>query len=168
LTQYGGPDGELGAALRYISQRFSAVTPEAKATLNDIGTEELAHLEMIGTICSQLNDEITVEQIIQAGLSPYYVDHGTGVYPQSAGGTPFNAASLQSTGNPVTDLYENLATEQKAKATYEYILTLTDDEDVLKPIRFLREREIVHFQRFGEALNKTEDFLNNKHNFYMK
>jgi spore coat protein JC len=168
LTQYGGPDGELGAALRYISQRFSAITPEAKATLNDIGTEELAHLEMIGTICSQLNDEITVEQIVQAGLSPYYVDHGTGVYPQSAGGTPFNAASLQSTGNPVADLYENLAAEQKAKATYEYILTLTEDEDVLKPIRFLREREIVHFQRFGEALNKTEDALNGKHSFYMK
>lgn len=167
LTQYGGPNGELGAALRYLSQRFAAVTPEAKAVLNDIGTEELAHLEMIGTICSQLNEEITPEQIIQSGLSPYYVDHGTGVFPANASGMPWTAAMIQSTGNPVTDLYENLAAEKKAKATYEYIMNLTNDEDVLKPLRFLREREIVHFQRFGEALNKTEEYMKGKHSCHI-
>ena len=165
LTQYGGPDGELGAALRYLSQKFSMITPEAKAILNDIGTEELAHLEMIGAIVSQLTDDISFEEIQEAGLGGYYVDHGLGIYPASGSGVPFSADTIQSTGNPITDLYENLAAEQKAKATYEYILNLTDDPDVITPIKFLREREVVHFQRFGEALRIVEDYLDSKRQF---
>lgn len=165
LTQYGGPDGELGAAIRYLSQKFTMITPQAQAVLNDVGTEELAHIEMIGTIVNQLTDNITEEEIQKAGLGSYYVDHGLGVYPQNAGGVPFSAATIQSTGNPITDLYENLAAEKKAKATYEYILNMTDDPDVITPIKFLREREVVHFQRFGEALRIVEDYLNSKRQF---
>lgn len=165
LTQYGGPDGELGAALRYLSQRFSMVTPQAKAILNDIGTEELAHLEMIGTMVRQLTAGITFEEIEQSGYDAYYVDHDTGVYPVSASGVPFNAASIQSKGDPIADLYENLAAEQKARATYEYLLQLADDPDVIAPLKFLREREIVHFQRFGEALRYVNDFLSDKQRY---
>lgn len=168
LTQYGGPDGELGAALRYLSQKFTMITPQAKAILNDIGTEELAHLEMIGSIVHQLTDDISEEEIKEAGLGAYYVDHGVGVYPANAGGVPFSAETIQVTGNPVTDLYENLAAEQKAKATYEYILNMTDDPDVITPIKFLREREVVHFQRFGEALRIVEDYLDSKRQFVIK
>lgn len=131
------------------------VTPEAKATLNDIATEEFAHLEMMGTIVHQLTQGLTKEQIIAAGLDPYYVNHGLGVYPSSAAGIPFTAAALQSKGDPITDLYEDMAAEQKARSTYEYLIDLTDNPEVLSPLRFLREREIVHFQRFGEA--KRED-----------
>ena len=144
------------------------ITPEAKAILNDIGTEELAHLEMIGSIVHQLTDNISEEEIKKAGLGAYYVDHGLGVYPANASGVPFSAATIQSTGNPVTDLYENLAAEQKAKATYEYILNLTDDPDVITPIKFLREREVVHFQRFGEALRVVEDYLDSKRQFIIE
>lgn len=168
LTQYGGPDGELGAALRYLSQKFTMITPQAKAILNDIGTEELAHLEMIGSIVHQLTDDISEEEIQEAGLGAYYVDHGVGVYPANAGGVPFSASTIQSTGNPITDLYENLAAEQKAKATYEYILNMTDDPDVITPIKFLREREVIHFQRFGEALRIVEDYLDSKRQFVIK
>ncbi len=144
------------------------ITPEAKAILNDIGTEELAHLEMIGSIVHQLTDDISEEEIKKAGLGPYYVDHGVGVYPANAGGIPFSADSIQSTGNPITDLYENLAAEQKAKATYEYILNMTDDPDVITPIKFLREREVVHFQRFGEALRLVQDYLDSKRQFIIE
>lgn len=168
LTQYGGPDGELGAALRYLSQRFTMITPEAKAVLNDVGTEELAHLEMIGSIVHQLTDDISEEEIKKAGLGPYYVDHGVGIYPANAGGVPFSADIIQSTGNPITDLYENLAAEQKAKATYEYILNMTDDPDVITPIKFLREREVVHFQRFGEALRIVQDYVDSKRQFVIE
>lgn len=168
LTQYGGPNGELGAAIRYLSQRFTMITPEAKAILNDIGTEELAHLEMIGSIVHQLTDDISEEEIKKAGLGPYYVDHGLGIFPANAGGVPFSADGLQSTGNPVADLYENLAAEQKAKATYEYILNMTDDPDVITPIKFLREREVVHFQRFGEALRLVQDYLDSKRQFIIE
>lgn len=168
LTQYGGPDGELGAALRYLSQRFTMITPEAKAVLNDVGTEELAHLEMIGSIVHQLTDDISEEEIKKAGLGPYYVDHGLGIYPANAGGVPFSADIIQSTGNPITDLYENLAAEQKAKATYEYILNMTDDPDVITPIKFLREREVVHFQRFGEALRIVQDYVDSKRQFVIE
>ncbi len=152
MEQYGGADGELGASLRYLSQKFTMVTPEAQATLNDIATEEFAHLEMMGTIVHQLTQGLTKDEIIAAGLDPYYVNHGLGVYPSSAAGVPFNAAYLQSKGDPITDLYEDMAAEQKARSTYEYLIDLTDDPDVLAPLRFLREREIVHFQRFGEAI----------------
>ncbi|MCL2611375.1 MAG: manganese catalase family protein [Defluviitaleaceae bacterium] len=159
ITQYGGPDGELGAAIRYLSQRFTMVTPEAKAILTDIGTEELGHLEMIGAIVHQLTRGASAQEMRRAGLDPYYADHGLGVFPQSAGGVPWSAAEIQSTGNPVVDLYENMAAEQKARATYEYLLDLIDDPDVATPIKFLRQREIVHFQRFGEAKHIVEEYL---------
>lgn len=151
IEQYGGPDGELAASLRYLSQKFTMVTPEAKATLNDIATEEFAHVEMMGTIVAQLTRGLTKQQIIDSGLDAYYVNHGLGVYPSSAAGVPFSALALQSKGDPITDLYEDMAAEQKARSTYEYLIDLTDDPEVLAPLRFLREREIVHFQRFGEA-----------------
>ncbi|MCI8806338.1 MAG: manganese catalase family protein [Clostridiales bacterium] len=167
ISQYGGPDGELGASLRYLSQRFSMVTPQAKAVLNDIGTEELAHLEMIGSIVLQLLEDADPEQIKKQGFDSYYVDHGTGIYPSSAAGVPFTASYLQSKGDPRTDLYEDMAAEQKARSTYEYILTLTDDPDVIEPIKFLREREIVHFQRFGEALRIVQDYFDSEHTFIM-
>ena len=151
IEQYGGPDGELAASLRYLSQKFTMVTPEAKATLNDIATEEFAHVEMMGTIVAQLTRGLTKQQIIDSGLDSYYVNHGLGVYPSAASGVPFSALALQSKGDPITDLYEDMAAEQKARSTYEYLIDLTDDPEVLAPLRFLREREIVHFQRFGEA-----------------
>lgn len=168
IEQYGGADGELGATLRYLSQKFTMVTPEAKATLNDIATEELAHLEMMGTIVHQLMQGLTKEDIIAAGLDPYYVNHGLGVYPSSAAGFPFSATVLQSKGDPITDLYEDMAAEQKARSTYEYLIDLTEDPEVLAPLRFLREREIVHFQRFGEALEIARDHLNQQHHFFMQ
>jgi len=167
IAQYGGPDGELGAALRYLSQRFTMVTPQAIASLNDIGTEELAHLEMIGTICHQLIDKATPEQMREAGMDVDYVNHGLGIHP-SFGGIPWTAAYIQSKGDPITDLYENMAAEQKARSTYEYLLDLIDDPDVADPIRFLREREVVHFQRFGESLNIVRDYMNSKRMFYGK
>ncbi len=165
LTQYGGPDGELAASLRYLSQRFTTVTPEAKATLNDIGTEELAHLEMIGSIVMQLSEDADMQEIKNQGFDSYYVDHGLGIYPASASGVPFTAAYLQSKGDPITDLYEDMAAEQKARSTYEYLLNLTDDPDVAEPLKFLREREIVHFQRFGEALRTVQDYLDSERCF---
>lgn len=159
ITQYGGPDGELGAALRYLSQRFTMLTPQAKATLNDIGTEELAHLEMIGTMVRQLTKGASIEEIEAGGMAPYYADHDTAVFPVSAAGVPFTAAGIQSKGDPRTDLYEDMAAEQKARSTYEYLIQMADDPDVIDPLRFLREREIVHFQRFGEALRCVDDYL---------
>ena len=159
ITQYGGPDGELGASLRYLSQRFSMVTNQAIATCNDIGTEELAHLEMVGAMVRQLMKGATLEQIEKGGMAGYYVDHGRGVYPVSASGVPFTAAALASKGDPIVDLTENLAAEQKARATYEYLIDLADDPDVIEPLKFLREREVVHYQRFGEALRIVQDYL---------
>ena len=167
ITQYGGPDGELGASLRYLSQRFAMVTPEAKATLNDIGTEELAHLEMVGTMVRQLTQNASEDEIKNGGFAPYYVDHGTGVYPASAAGSPFTAAYVQSKGDPLTDLYEDMAAEQKARSTYEYLINMANDPDVIEPLRFLREREIVHFQRFGESLRYVQEYLGNKKRFSM-
>lgn len=159
ITQYGGPDGELGAALRYLSQRFTMITPEAIATLNDIGTEELAHLEMVGSMVRQLMKGASIEEIEAQGMGAYFADHGRGVYPASASGVPFNAAGIQSKGDPIVDLTENLAAEQKARATYEYLITMADDPDVIEPLKFLREREVVHYQRFGEALMNVQDHL---------
>jgi spore coat protein JC len=159
VTQYGGPDGELGASIRYLSQRFSMVTPQARGILNDIGTEELAHLEMVGTMVRQLLEGTTIEQIKQAGAEGYYVEHDRGVFPLSAGGSAFSATALQSKGDPITDLYENMAAEQKARSTYEYLINMCDDPDVIAPLKFLRAREIVHFQRFGEALRIVEEYL---------
>lgn len=165
ITQYGGPDGELGASLRYLSQRFSMPYPELKGLLTDIGTEELGHLEMVGTIVHQLTRNLTMDQIKKAGFDAYFVDHTSGVYPQFASGTPWTAATMQVKGDVITDLMEDMGAEQKARTTYDNILRLSDDPDVNDVIRFLRQREIVHFQRFGEALGKVQDRLNSK-NFY--
>ncbi len=151
ISQYGGPDGELGASLRYLSQRYAMPYPELKAILTDIGTEELGHLEMVGTIVHQLTRNMTPEEIRKAGFDTYFVDHTAGVYPQFASGTPWSAATMAVTGDVIGDLTENMAAEQKARVTYDNILRLSDDPDVNNVIRFLREREIVHFQRFGEA-----------------
>lgn len=151
LLQYGGPDGELGASLRYLSQRYSMPYPELKGLLTDIGTEELGHLEMIGAIVHQLTRDMSPAEIKKAGFDTYFVDHTAGVYPTAASGFPWSAASIQVTGDVIADLNEDLAAEQKARVTYDNILRLSDDPDVNNVIRYLREREIVHFQRFGEA-----------------
>lgn len=168
ISQYGGPDGELAASLRYLSQRFSMPTEIAKATLNDIGTEELAHLEMIGSMVYQLTKGVPAKELEAAGLGAHYTDHDHAVYPMSAAGNPFTAAYIQSKGDPVADLTEDLAAEQKARATYENLLNLADDPDVIEPLKFLREREIVHFQRFGEALRIVQDVLAEKKYFVQK
>ena len=166
ISQYGGPNGELGASLRYLSQRYSMPYAELKGLLTDIGVEELGHLEMIGTIVHQLTKNLTESQIENSGFAPYFVDHTTGVYPTAASGSPWSAASIEVTGDPITDINENLAAEQKARVTYDNILRLVDDPDVSDPIKFLREREIVHYQRFGEGLRIITDKLNSK-NYYM-
>ena len=167
ISQYGGPNGEIGAAMRYISQRIGMPDQKAKAILNDVGTEELAHLEMVSTMVHQLTDGVSPEDLEKAGLGDYYTDHGWGTYPQSASGMAFSAQTLQVTGDPIADLQEDLAAEQKARMTYEKLIDLcADDPDVVDPLRFLREREIVHFQRFGEALNNIQDKLS-KTKFYM-
>ncbi len=165
ITQYGGPDGELGASLRYLTQRFSMPYAELKGLLTDIGTEELGHLEMIGAIVYQLTKNLSIEEIQRSGFDKYFVDHTTGVYPVAASGAPFTATYLQSKGDPITDLHENLAAEQKARTTYDNILRFVDDPDVADVIKFLREREIVHYQRFGEGLRLLTDRLDAK-NFY--
>ena len=165
ISQYGGPDGELGASLRYLSQRFAMPYPELKGLLTDIGTEELGHLEMVGAIVHQLTRKMTPEEIKEAGMEAYFVDHTAGIYPQFASGTPWTAATMQSKGDVITDLNEDLAAEQKARTTYDNILRLSDDPDVNNVIRFLREREIVHYQRFGEGLRLALEKLNSK-NFY--
>lgn len=168
ITQYGGPDGELAASLRYLSQRFSMITPQAVATLNDIGTEELAHLEIVGAIVHQLVEGASVEEIKREGLEDYYADHDRAIYPVSASGVPFTAAYIQSKGDPITDLTEDMAAEQKARSTYEYLIDLCADEpEVVDPLKFLREREVVHFQRFGESLRIVQDYLNEPKLFIM-
>ena len=165
ISQYGGPDGELGASLRYLSQRFSMPYPELKGLLTDIGTEELGHLEMIGAIVYQLTKNLSVDDIRNSGFEPYFVDHTTGIYPVAASGVPFSADTFQSTGDALADLHEDLAAEQKARLTYDNILRFCDNPDVRDPIRFLRERELVHYQRFGECLRLVQDKLDYK-NFY--
>lgn len=165
ITQLGGPDGETGAAMRYLSQRYSMPYSKVKATLTDIGTEELGHMEIVSAIVYQLTRNLTPSQIKESGFDKYFVDHTTGIYPIAASGTPFSATTFQSTGDVIADLTEDLAAEQKARLTYDNILRLVDDNDVKDPIRFLRQRELVHFQRFGESLRITQDNLNSK-NFY--
>lgn len=165
ISQYGGPHGELGASLRYLSQRYSMPYPELRAILTDIGTEELAHLEMVGTIVYQLTRNLTQEEIQKQGFDAYFIDHTTGVYPTAASGAPFNAACIAVTGDTLADINEDLAAEQKARVTYDNILRFADDPDVRDPIKFLREREIVHYQRFGEGLRIATDRLDSK-NFY--
>ena len=165
MTQYGGPDGELGASLRYLRQRFAMPWCELQGLLTDIGVEELGHLEMIGTLVYQLTRNLSIEDIKKDGFDAYFVDHTTGVYPQSAGGTPWSAMTMQSKGDVITDLHENMAAEQKARTTYDNILRLVDDPDVRDVIKFLRAREVVHYQRFGEGLRIATDKMNCK-NFY--
>lgn len=165
LSQYGGPHGELGASLRYISQRYVMPYPELKAILTDIGTEELAHLEMISALVYQLTRNLTPEQIKAGGFQDYFINHTTGIFPQDASGVPFSALTIASTGDPLADLHEDLAAEQKARMTYDNILRYATDPEVRDAIKFLRQREVVHYQRFGEALRITTDHLDSK-NFY--
>ena len=165
ISQFGGPDGELAASQRYLSQRYSLPMRDVAGVLTDIGTEELAHMEIVCAIIHQLTKDLTVEQIKAQGFDPYFVDHTLGLWPQSAGGVPFSATVFQSKGDPITDLHEDMAAEQKARTTYDNILRLVDDPDVLDVIRFLRQREIVPFQRFGEALENLKDRMDER-NFY--
>ena len=167
MSQYGGPDGEMGASMRYLSQRYATPYKEVAGLLTDIGTEELAHLEMVAAIVHQLTKNLSMEEIEKQGFTPYYTDHTVGIWPQAAGGVPFNACEFQSKGDIITDLFEDMAAEQKARTTYDNILRLVKDyPDVYAPIKFLRAREVVHFQRFGEALRITQDNLDSK-NFYL-
>lgn len=166
ISQFGGPDGELAASMRYLSQRFATPYKEVAGLLTDIGTEELAHLEMIGAIIYQLTCDLSMDEIQRSGFDKYYIDHTLGLWPQAAGGVPFNANQFQSKGDIITDLHEDMAAEQKARTTYDNILRLVKDcPDVYEPIKFLRAREVVHYQRFGEALRMTQDHLDER-NFY--
>ena len=165
ITQYGGPDGEIGASLRYLSQRYSMPYRKVAGVLTDIGSEELGHFEMVSTIVHQLTRHMTIEQIKEAGFEDYFVDHTSGVYAQAAAGFPFDALCFASKGDAITDLTEDMAAEQKARTTYDNILRMVDDPDVIEPIKFLRQREVTHFQRFGEALRIVQDNLDSK-NFY--
>ena len=165
ITQYGGPDGELSASMRYLAQRYTMPYNAVAGVLTDIGTEELAHFEMICAIVHQLTRDLTPEQIKESGFGDYYVDHTLALWPQAASGTPFSATTFQSKGDPIPDLFEDMAAEQKARTTYDNILRLVKDPDVVEPIKFLRAREVVHFQRFGESLRIVQDNLDSK-NFY--
>ena len=165
ISQFGGPDGELGASMRYLSQRYTMPYKEVTGILTDIGTEELAHLEIVCAIVYQLTRNLSPEEIERSGFAPYCVDHTLALWPQSAGGVPWSATTIQSKGDPITDLHENLSAEQKARTTYDNILRLIKDPEVCDPIRFLREREIVHYQRFGESLRIVQEKLDSK-NFY--
>lgn len=167
ISQYGGPDGELGASLRYLSQRYSMPFDELKGLLTDIGVEELGHLEMVGSIVHQLTRNLKDQQYKDPAFAPYFVDHTVGVYPNAASGAIYNTGMMAVKGDPMADLTEDLAAEQKARVTYDNILRLSDDPDVNDVIKFLREREIVHFQRFGEAIQLLREKLNQKNVYYM-
>lgn len=167
ISQYGGPDGELGASLRYLSQRYSMPFDELKGLLTDVGTEELGHLEMIGAIVHQLTRNLKDSQVKDSPFAPYFVDHTLGIYPAAAAGNPWNAASIGVKGDPLADLVEDMGAEQKARVTYDNILRLSDDPDVNDVIKFLREREVIHFQRFGEAVQLLREKLNQKNVYYM-
>ena len=165
ISQYGGPDGEMSASLRYLSQRYSMPYAELKGLLTDIGTEELAHFEMIAAMVHQLTRNLTPEEIVKSGFDTYFVDHTAGIWPQAASGAPWTSAYIQSKGDVISDMHEDMAAEQKARTTYDNLLRLIDDPDVRDPLKFLWEREIVHYQRFGEGLRIATDHLNSK-NFY--
>ena len=167
ISQYGGPNGELGASLRYLSQRYAMPYSELKGLLTDIGTEELGHLEMIGAIVHQLTRNLSEKDIKTAGFDAYFVDHTTGIYPAAASGFPWNAASMAVKGDVIADLTEDLAAEQKARVTYDNILRLSDDPDVNDVIKFLRAREVVHFQRFGEGLRLAKEKMDQKNVYFM-
>ena len=166
MSQYGGPDGEINASIRYLSQRFTMPDRKLAGLLTDIGTEELSHLEMVSTMVHQLTANLSMEEIEKSGFGPYYIDHTGGVWAQAAGGVPMNSCQHQSKGDAITDLFEDLAAEQKARSTYDNILRVVKDmPEIAEPIKFLRAREIVHFQRFGEALEILQDSLDSR-NFY--
>ncbi len=165
ISQYGGPDGELSASMRYLSQRYTMPVKEVGGLLTDIGTEELAHMEIICAMVYQLTKNLSINEIKEAGFDAYYIDHTTALWPQAAAGVPFTALEFQSKGDAITDLTENLAAEQKARTVYDNLLRVITDPEVRDPLKFLRAREVVHFQRFGEALEKTKDTLDSK-NFY--
>ena len=165
ITQLGGPDGEIGAAMRYLHQRYACPYDKVTGILTDVGTEELAHVEMIAAIVHQLTRNINPDDIAGTPFASYFVDHTTGVYPVSAAGIPFDMKYIGVKGDMLTDLNEDLAAEQKARTTYDNILRLVDDPDVRDPIKFLREREIVHYQRFGDCIRIAQDHLDSK-NFY--
>ena len=165
ISQYGGPDGELGASMRYLTQRYSMPYNEVKGILTDIGTEELAHMEMVSAMVYQLTKNLSEKQIMESGFDKYFVDHTTAVYPIAASALPWRAEYIQAKGDVLADLHEDLAAEQKARVTYDNLLRLIDDPDIREPLKFLRQREIVHYQRFGEALRLTADKLDSK-NFY--
>ncbi|MCI8724771.1 MAG: manganese catalase family protein [Hungatella sp.] len=165
MSQFGGPDGELSASMRYLSQRYSMPCKEVGGLLTDIGTEELAHLEIICAIICQLTKNITAQQAKTSGFDAYYIDHTSALWPAAAAGLPFNACEFQSKGDAIADLTEDLAAEQKARTTYDNLIRIIDDPEVLAPLKFLRQREVVHFQRFGEAMEKIKEKLDAK-NFY--
>ncbi len=162
ITQYGGPDGELGAALRYLNQRYSMPTHQGKGILTDIGTEELAHLEIIATLVTKLTKGATADEMRAAGLGGHYADHDNALFYVDATGNPWTASYIQAKGDPVADLMEDMAAEQKARATYQWLIDLTDDPDLKDTLNFLRVREIVHFQRFGETLDLIQEYQNEK------
>ena len=157
ISQYGGPDGELSAALRYLNQRFTMPTRKAKALLTDIGTEEMAHVEMIATMVYQLMENASVEELKKADLGGHYTDHGRGLYYTDATGNPWTATYIQNKDDVIADLHENMAAEEKARATYEWLINLTDEYEIKEILKFLRQREVVHFQRFGEALVNVQE-----------
>ncbi|MBS5927179.1 MAG: manganese catalase family protein [Clostridium sp.] len=157
ISQYGGPDGELSAALRYLNQRYSMPTNKSKGLLTDIGTEEMAHVEMIATMANQLMENASIDEIKAAGLDGHYVDHGKALFYTDATGNPWTATYIQAKGDVIADLHEDMGAEQKARATYEWLINLTDDPDIKEILGFLREREVVHYQRFGEALMDVQD-----------
>jgi len=167
ISQYGGPDGELAASLRYLSQRYTMPDKKVGGLLTDIGTEELAHMEIICAMVYQLTKNLSIEEAKTAGFDAYYIDHTTGIWPQAAAGIPFTAKEFQSKGDAITDLTENLAAEQKARTVYDNLLRMIKDPEVRDPLKFLREREIVHFQRFGEALERTKESLDSKNFYYI-
>ena len=165
ISQYGGPDGELSASMRYLAQRYTMPDKRVGGLLTDIGTEELAHMEIICAMVYQLTKNLTLEEAKTAGFDAYYIDHTAGLFPQAAAGVPFTSLEFQSKGDAITDLHENLAAEQKARTVYDNLLRMIKDPEVRDPLKFLRAREVVHFQRFGEALERTKNLLDSK-NFY--
>lgn len=165
ISQLGGPDGEIGASMRYLNQRYSMPYPEIAGILTDVGSEELAHMEMVAAIIYQLTRNLSIEEIKKSGFDTYFVDHTTGVYPIAASGVPYDMKYIGVKGDVLTDLHEDLAAEQKARTTYDNLLRIIDDPDVKDPIKFLRAREIVHYQRFGDALRLAQDRMDEK-NFY--
>lgn len=166
ISQYGGPDGELSASMRYLAQRYTMPIKEVGGLLTDIGTEELNHMEIICSMVYQLTKNLSLEEIQANGFDAYYIDHTTALWPQAAAGLPFTAIEFQSKGDPITDLFEDLAAEQKARTVYDNLLRMIPDVEIQEPLKFLRTREIAHFQRFGEALEKTKDRLNSDNYYY--